>query len=107
MTATPLGRYRVMAYVVGVMLLVLCVAIVVKYAGHSPGPVAVVGPIHGFLYVVYLAATADLARRHRWPPRRVVLVALAGTIPLLSFVAERRVTADELAAGRDRATRPA
>jgi len=94
-----LGRYRVMAYVVGVMLLVLCAAIVVKYAADSPGAVAVVGPLHGFLFVVYLLASADLAVHERWSPVKALLVALAGTIPLLSFVAERRVVADAQAAG--------
>jgi hypothetical protein len=36
---------------------------------------------------------ADLWRRRRFPVVAVLLVALAGTIPFLSFVAERQVTA--------------
>ena len=62
----------------------------------------VVGPLHGFLYVVYLLGTFDLARRVRWSLPQLVLVALAGTIPFLSFYAERKVT-HELAALRARA----
>jgi integral membrane protein len=97
-TVTPavlgaLKRYRVIAYVVGVMLLVLVfVAMPVKYAGDNPALMNVVGPLHGFLYVVYLLATFDLARRLRWGLGKMVLIALAGTIPFLSFVAERKVT---------------
>ena len=53
---------------------------------------AIVGPIHGFLYMGYLLLTADLAYRDRWPVGRAVLVALAGTIPFVSFVAERKIT---------------
>jgi integral membrane protein len=86
-------RYRVMAYVVGVMLLVLVlVAMPLKYFADIPGPVKVVGPAHGFLYVVYLLAAFDLALRARWSAKGTLFVLLAGTIPFLSFVAERTVT---------------
>lgn len=93
MTAALL-RYRVIAYVVGVVLLVLVgVAMPMKYFGSKdPSLVETVGPVHGFLYVVYLVLAFDLARRARWSLRRTVLVLLAGTVPFLSFVAERKVT---------------
>jgi integral membrane protein len=88
--------YRVLAYVVGVGLLVLVlVAMPLKYLADSPALVAVVGPLHGFLYMVYLVAAVNLAFRARWSPVKTVLVMLAGTIPFVSFVAERRVTAEE------------
>ena len=91
--AGALTRYRVMAYVVGVMLVLLvAVAMPLKYLADTPGPVAVVGTAHGFLYAVYLLAAFDLALRARWTAKGTVLVLLAGTVPLLSFVAERIVT---------------
>jgi integral membrane protein len=90
-----LTRFRVMAYVVGVMLLLLVfVAMPLKYLADQPRLVEVIGPIHGFLYAVYLLVTLDLASRLRWRIVRTVLVMLAGTIPFLSFVAERRVVRD-------------
>ena len=97
-TVTPavraaLKRYRVIAYVVGVMLLVLVfVAMPLKYLGDDPSAVDVVGPLHGFLYVIYLLGAFDLARRVQWSLGRMVMVALAGTIPFLSFYAERKVS---------------
>jgi integral membrane protein len=87
-----LRRYRVIAYVVGIGLLALCVAIVFKYAAGDPAGVAVVGPIHGFFYMVYLALAVDLAIKDRWSIVGAVGVLLAGTIPFLSFVAERFVS---------------
>ena len=88
-----LTRSRVMAYVVGVMLLLLvAVAMPIKYIGHEDGPVAVIGTAHGFLYAIYLLAAFDLALRARWTALGTVLVLLAGTIPFFSFVAERKVT---------------
>jgi integral membrane protein len=90
---SALTRYRVVAYVVGVFLLILTlVAMPLKYLGGDSTMVAVVGPIHGFLYMVYLVVAFDLSMRARWPLKYTILVLLAGTVPFLSFVAERSVT---------------
>jgi integral membrane protein len=86
-------RYRAIAYIVGVVLIVLVViGMPLKYGWDEPVIVETVGPAHGFLYMVYLVAVFDLARRTRWGLRRMLLVMLAGTIPFLSFYAERVVT---------------
>jgi integral membrane protein len=88
-----LTRYRIIAWIVGVVLVVLVlVGMPLKYLGDNDSVVATVGPIHGFLYMVYLVASFDLGRRARWPLSRMVLVMLAGTIPFFSFWAERAVT---------------
>jgi integral membrane protein len=93
-TEGALTRYRVMAYVVGVMLLVLVlVAVPLRYAAGIPEVSKVVSPVHGFLYIVYLVAAFDLALKARWTAKGTVLVLLAGVVPFLSFWAERRVTA--------------
>jgi integral membrane protein len=88
-----LARYRVMAIAVGIGLLVLVLAGVPLqlWAGY-PEVVHVVGPIHGFLYIVYLVAAADLARRAGWPFSRLAEMILAGLVPFLAFIVERRVT---------------
>jgi integral membrane protein len=88
-----LTRYRIIAWTVGVVLLVLVlVAMPIKYIGGNDAPVAIVGPIHGFLFMAYVVLTFDLGRRARWPLGRMILVMLAGTIPFLSFWAERKVS---------------
>jgi integral membrane protein len=88
-----LTRFRVMAYIVGVLLLILVfVAVPLRYLADQPFLVSIVGPIHGFLYMVYLVTAFDLAVRARWPFVRTVLVLLAGTVPVMSFVAERKAT---------------
>ena len=88
-----LTRYRVMAYVVGVLLLVLVfVAMPIRYFGHNRTPVAIVGTAHGFLYCVYLLTAFDLALRAKWSVKGAVLTILAGTVPFVSFVAERTTT---------------
>jgi len=83
-----------MAWVTGVMLLLLCFAVVLKYAADKPALETVVGPAHGFLYIVYVITTFQLAYQLRWRWGRTVLVMLAGTVPFMSFVAERKVVHD-------------
>lgn len=83
-----------MAYIVGVMLLILVAAMVAKYGFGQSGPVEVVGPIHGFLYVLYLITVIDLALKAKFSVIRTLLVMLAGTIPFVSFVAEHIVAKD-------------
>ncbi|MFI0424607.1 DUF3817 domain-containing protein [Spongiactinospora sp. 9N601] len=89
---SALKPFRVLAYIVGVMLLLLVAGMVLKYAFAVPGPVSIISPIHGFLYAVYLLAALNLGLKARWTWPYTLGVLLAGTIPLLSFVIERKVT---------------
>ncbi len=86
-------RYRVMANVVGVLLLVLVfVAVPLQYGAGHPGPAGVIGVVHGTAYIVYLVSAYDLGRRARWRLRRLVAPVFAGFVPFLAFVVERRTT---------------
>ena len=83
-------RYRIMAYVVGCLLVVLvCVGLPLKYLGNNDKVVLFTAVPHGYLYMLLLITAVDLGRRARWSWKRLLLIALAGTIPFLSFVAER------------------
>lgn len=88
-----LSRYRIVAYIVGVGLLALVlVAMPLKYLADYSTPVAIIGPLHGLLYMAYLVLAFDLAIKSKWSVQGTLLVLLAGTVPFLSFVAERWVT---------------
>jgi integral membrane protein len=86
-----LTRYRVIAWIVGVLLIVLfCVGIPLQFAAGHGGVDEVVGIAHGVVfYPLYLIVTVLLAWRVRMPPIRLLLTLIAGTVPFLSFVAER------------------
>ena len=85
-------RYRVMAYVTGVVLVILCfVGIPLQIAGY-PAVANDVGVVHGILYIIYLVAAWLLARRLRLTAGPTLVMLLAGTIPILTFVVERWVT---------------
>lgn len=84
--------YRVMAYVTGVILVVLCALAISQLFVSDAGLVNAVGTVHGFLYIVYLIVSYPLTRRLRltfWP---AVGVLLAGTVPVMTFVVERRIS---------------
>ena len=85
-------RYRVMAYVTGVVLVVLVfVGIPLQVAGY-PAVANDVGVVHGILYIIYLVAAAHLVWKLRLRPDKSLVVLLAGTIPILTFVVERWMT---------------
>ena len=85
-------RYRLMAYVTGTVLIVLCfVGIPLQVAGH-PVVASDVGAVHGILYLIYLVYAWRLSRMLRLANKPTVIMLLAGTIPILTFVVERWVT---------------
>jgi integral membrane protein len=101
-------RYRILAYATGVFLLLLTFHIVLQGfqaqdTGESwfsnegmsaliPGTGHAIPMIHGWLYLIYVIVAVDLWMRTRLPALGTVGVVLAGTIPVMSFVAERWVT---------------
>jgi integral membrane protein len=86
-------RYRVMAYIVGVLLIVLVfVGVPLQVFAHQDAVVNYVGTTHGILYMVYLVMAYMLARRLRMTLGQTLIVLLAGTIPIMTFVVERWVT---------------
>ncbi|MBD0323082.1 MAG: DUF3817 domain-containing protein [Aldersonia sp.] len=89
--ASALLRYRVLAWVTGVWLLVLTVDLIAKYGFGMDTP-SWIAVVHGWVYFVYLLVTIDLAVKVRWPMPRTIGTLLAGTIPFLSFVVEHRRT---------------
>lgn len=76
-------RYRAMAYVVGVMLLVVFAAIPFDSVER------VVGPLHGALYIIYLATVLDVFVRFRLRLLDLVAMVAGGWVPFLAFVVER------------------
>jgi integral membrane protein len=95
---TAYGRYRVLAYVVGTLLVVLVfVGVPLKHFAGKPQVASVVGVTHGVLYMVYLAAALQLAIARRWSLTRIAVVFAAGLVPFLTFYMERLVTREERA----------
>lgn len=101
---SALRRYQVLAYVVGVLLLVVFSGPVLRWLAEDGSTLWQIGdfiqdrvsPVHGFLYMVFLVMAALLARRAAWPLSFTIGTMLLGTVPVVSFFAERRATARTL-----------
>ena len=92
---SAITRFRVMAIICGVMSLLLWfVYMPGKYVFHvtEDHKVLVLIPmVHGYLFMVYLLTVLQLAIQKRWNLFRMLWTMFAGTIPVASFLAERRV----------------
>jgi integral membrane protein len=97
-----LRPYRVMANVVGVLLIVLIlVGVPLKYlaadgssAQHTGEWITTyLGIAHGWLYMIFLVTAFFLSRRARWDIGFTITTLVCGTVPILSFWAEHRATA--------------
>jgi integral membrane protein len=85
-----LGFFKVMAFAVGVGLLILTLEVILHY-GFQNESLAWWSPIHGVLFMVYVVSVANLGFKVGWTMGKMVLLMLAGMVPLLSFWAERKV----------------
>jgi integral membrane protein len=91
--------YRVLAFVVGVLLAALAVGMVLKYLLTEGTELqvfgdeltAVVALIHGWVYIVYVVVAFLLSRRAGWSLQFLLLMLLAGLVPFLIFWVEHRV----------------
>ncbi len=113
---SALTRYRVMAWTVGVLLIVLCLVGVPlsnfdgsEMWGFIPSTpnwfdegsradelgefiTGWLGTLHGWLYMLFLIFAFSLARKARWDMPFMLITLLMGTVPVLSFWSEHRAT---------------
>ncbi|HEX4015305.1 MAG TPA: DUF3817 domain-containing protein [Frankiaceae bacterium] len=87
-------RYRVVAIIVSVLLVVLFfVGIPLDFGAGHGGVDKLVGVVHGAIFFpIYILLTLDLTRRVRMTPIQLVLTVIAGAVPIGSFYAERYTT---------------
>jgi integral membrane protein len=92
MLATSLSRLRIVGLLEGISyLLLLGVAMPLKYVWGEPLAVRYVGMAHGVLFVLYLLAMVPVALDQRWTFKTVVLGVLASILPGGPFVFDHRV----------------
>ena len=88
-------RYRFMALVAGVMSLLLWfVDLPVAYLFNNEdwkAAVAWIPFVHGWVYAVYVLVAIQFSVKARWSMKKMIWLILAGTLPIASIAAERRV----------------
>ncbi|WP_433474111.1 DUF3817 domain-containing protein [Spirillospora sp. CA-142024] len=73
-------------------LLLLLVAMPLKYGADAPAGVQLMGPVHGTLFLAYVALVFLVREQLRWDVRRTVLALGAGVLPVAPFFVERHWT---------------
>lgn len=88
-------RFRIMAIVAGVMSLLLWfVYMPIKYVFDAPNLHSAtiwIPMVHGYLYPIYILTAIQFSAKARWPIMKMLGLILAGTLPVTSLIAERRV----------------
>jgi integral membrane protein len=87
-----LERLRLIGKIEGVSFLVLLgIAMPLKYAAGLPMAVKVVGWAHGVLFVLFVASLWAARREAKLPERLSALVFIAALLPFGPFVIDRRL----------------
>jgi len=96
MLKTPLGRLRFIGWWEGVsFLLLLGVAMPLKYLAGEPAAVRVVGMAHGILFMLYVLAALQAAVEHHWTWKRTAIVLVASVLPAGPFVIDAKILRQE------------
>jgi integral membrane protein len=95
---SAIGRLRVIGFVEGIsFLLLLGVAMPLKYLAGMPEAVRVVGMAHGVLWMLFIASVGEVWAAHRWPAARVVWAVVSSVIPFGTFALDARLRAEQQA----------
>lgn len=89
---SSVGRLRVIGFLEGLSFLVLLgIAMPLKYMAGEPGAVRVVGMAHGVLFLLYVAAVIQAALEHGWKLKITALLLIASLLPFGPFVADAKL----------------
>jgi integral membrane protein len=87
-----MGRLSIIALLEGLSYIILLgIAMPLKYWADIPEAVSVTGAIHGLLFVLYVLAVANVTIAHRWSILKVLFAMAAAFIPFGNFLLERRL----------------
>ena len=92
MLKTPLGRLRFVGWWEGAsFLLLLGVAMPLKYLAGDAGAVRTVGMAHGILFILYILAALQAAVQYHWTVKRTLTILVASVLPAGPFIADAKV----------------
>ena len=90
-------RFRLMAIIAGIMSLLLWfVYMPIKIFANNPDlphTLVWIPMVHGYLYPIYVITAIQLSIKAKWAMPKMLGFILAGTLPIASLIAERRVVA--------------
>ena len=92
MLSTALGRFRVISAIEGLSFLVLVfIAMPIKYIGGDPIPVKIVGMTHGILFIIFMISLFEAKIKQEWDTGFVFQLFVLSLIPFGALLIERKV----------------
>lgn len=92
MFKTALNRFRLISYIEGLSYLILLfIAMPIKYIGENPIPVKIVGMTHGILFVLFMIFLFESLKRYNWENKFSLSLFIYSIIPFGSFIIEKKV----------------
>lgn len=93
---TPLGRLRFIGLIEGISYLVLLgIAMPLKYFLEMPKAVTIAGSLHGVFFVLFMLALAHVFFANRWSILRALGAFVASLIPFGNFVLDAQLKKEE------------
>jgi integral membrane protein len=92
-----LRNFRHVALIEATTFLLLLVASYLKHFHDEPLGVSILGPIHGFFFVVYFVMVLYLREEQGWNLKTTLLILLGAVLPFGGYVVDRRLEDEERA----------
>ena len=87
-----LKRFCAIATLEGISyLLLLGIAMPLKYAAHIPEPVKYCGWLHGVLFVTYALTLLACWNKYKWSFGKATGIFFASLLPIAPFIVERKL----------------
>jgi integral membrane protein len=94
---SPIGRLRITAFAEGVSFLILLgIAMPLKYFAGMPLAVKIAGMTHGVLFILFLFSLIDVKITHRWTIAKSGMAFASSLLPFGTFVLDTRVLKKEM-----------
>ncbi len=93
---STIGRFRTIALCEGISFLVLLfIAMPLKYLAGDPKWVLLVGWIHGLLFISYMISGLDVKTKYSWSTKKTIIAVAASLIPFGPFILDRKILSKE------------
>ena len=77
---------RVISYLEGISyILLLFIAVPIKYYANDPSLVKLLGMPHGLLFVAYVILSLVSSKEYRWNSKKTLVVLISSVIPFGTF----------------------
>ena len=94
---SPLSRFRLIALLEGISFLILMgIAMPIKYMADMPLPVKICGWIHGLLFILFVISLVEVHAKYKWIFTRTAGAFIASLLPFGTFVLDAKVLKKEM-----------